>query len=636
MSTISSTSSSLLGSAATTSSMTAAQTSANSQLQEAAQSLISGSTGNSSMDVSSLVTALVNAKVAGTTAELATQQTNDNTKLTAIGTISAALSALQAGLGSLANGTLLSTFTATPSGTGLTATAGTGAVAGAYDVNVQQLATAQSISSGAFNATTGLGTGTLTVSVGGQSANISINSSNNTLSGIASAINSASNNPGVTATVITGTNGAHLVLRSTATGAANTINVSVAATTDNGLSKLGVTSAAGTDASTIASSGALAWTQSTAAYEGSAQSLTSGDFAAGTQFDGTLTVAVAGSTMNVNVSSNSALSDVASAINSQAGSLGVSATVQTNTDGTQHLVLTSTNAGAANTISVGVTDSGSTGSLANLGVVSTPATLASSISSVGNGWSQSAHAQDALFTVDGTSVASSSNTSSTAITGVSLSLTATGDETLTVAPDTTSQASAITNFVSQYNALVTAIGNQTVGTLSSGSSGTAGPLMGDSLMSTIQGALSSIVAGGVKSGNSTVSLASIGITLNADGTLSTDSTKLNNVLQNTPSVISSLFNSTTGIGAQMNKNITSYTDVGGLIDSETSAINTDLSNVSTQQTALATYTQQLTDQYNAQFTALNTLMAQMNSNAQYLTQLFGGQNSAGALATNSK
>ncbi|MGA7814982.1 MAG: flagellar hook protein FliD, partial [Caballeronia sp.] len=49
--------------------------------------------------------------------------------------------------------------------------------------------------------------------------------------------------------------------------------------------------------------------------------------------------------------------------------------------------------------------------------------------------------------------------------------------------------------------------------------------------------------------------------------------------------------------------------------------------------ALATYTAQLTNQYQAEFTALNSLMATTNNNSQYLTQLFGGANSAGAYAT---
>ena len=37
---------------------------------------------------------------------------------------------------------------------------------------------------------------------------------------------------------------------------------------------------------------------------------------------------------------------------------------------------------------------------------------------------------------------------------------------------------------------------------------------------------------------------------------------------------------------------------------------------------------------NAQFTALNKLMTTMNNNKNYLTQLFGGNNNAGALARN--
>jgi flagellar hook-associated protein 2 len=80
--------------------------------------------------------------------------------------------------------------------------------------------------------------------------------------------------------------------------------------------------------------------------------------------------------------------------------------------------------------------------------------------------------------------------------------------------------------------------------------------------------------------------------------------------------------------------ITSYLGPNGLLTSETDSINKDLANISTQQTTLTNYAAQLTSDYNAQFTALNTLMANMNQNTQYLTALFGGTNSAGAMATN--
>jgi flagellar hook-associated protein 2 len=63
------------------------------------------------------------------------------------------------------------------------------------------------------------------LAVGGVSSSITIDSTNNTLQGIVSAINNAPNNPGVSASIITTTAGARLVLSGTATGAVNAIKV---------------------------------------------------------------------------------------------------------------------------------------------------------------------------------------------------------------------------------------------------------------------------------------------------------------------------------------------------------------------------------------------------------------------------
>ncbi|MCA8297461.1 flagellar filament capping protein FliD [Burkholderia sp. AU30198] len=487
---------------------------ANSALQQAAQSIISGSTGNSTMDVNSLVTALVNAKTAGQTSALTAQQTTDNTQISAFGTLSSALSALQASLTTLSNGSLQSTFTATPSGNGLTATAGQGAVAGTYNVNVTQIAAAQALSSTGFaDPTKGLGNGTLALSLGNQSFSVNIDSSNNTVAGIAAAINGASGNPGITATVVTGTDGAHLVLSSAATGASNTISVAVSNLSgDAGLSNLGVKSVPGQNGG--------------------------------------------------------------------------------------------------------------------------PSTFTSANSSAA--WTQSTAAQNATFSINGISATSSTNTVTTAIAGVTLNLTsaavgAAQAQTLTIASDTKTQATAINNFVNLYNTLVT-----TMGTLTQFTAGatTQGPLLGDSTLSTVKNTLAALVTQGVKSGSSTITLSSIGITLQADGTLQTDSTKLNTALQSNPASVAALFNSTNGVGAQMSTAINNFTKTGGLIDLRTSALNADLKSIAQQQTTLSNYATQLTNQYQAQFTALNTLMATMNNNSQYLTQLFGGQNSAGAMSNN--
>ncbi len=92
---------------------------------------------------------------------------------------------------------------------------------------------------------TQLGTGTLTLAQGSSSFTLTIGSTNNTLSGIRDAINSASANPGITAPLVNGTDGARLILNGGTTGAANAVTV-----TDTGVglaSKLSTTAA--TDAS---------------------------------------------------------------------------------------------------------------------------------------------------------------------------------------------------------------------------------------------------------------------------------------------------------------------------------------------------------------------------------------------------
>jgi flagellar hook-associated protein 2 len=77
----------------------------------------------------------------------------------------------------------------------------------------------------------------LTIAVGSASTAITIGPGNDSLSGIASAINSASNNPGVTASVISTSGGARLVISGTSTGTANAITVTQSGG-DGGLSSL--------------------------------------------------------------------------------------------------------------------------------------------------------------------------------------------------------------------------------------------------------------------------------------------------------------------------------------------------------------------------------------------------------------
>src|SRR3546814_9500466 len=93
--------------------------------------------------------------------------------------------------------------------------------------DLPQLATALKASSGAFaDSSAKVGTGTLTFTVDGKSMSLELTDSNNSLAQVRDAINKASDNPGVSATIVNGSDGAHLVLSGTRTGAANGFTVS--------------------------------------------------------------------------------------------------------------------------------------------------------------------------------------------------------------------------------------------------------------------------------------------------------------------------------------------------------------------------------------------------------------------------
>jgi len=156
-----------------------------------------------------------------------------------------------------------------------------------------------------------------------------------------------------------------------------------------------------------------------------------------------------------------------------------------------------------------------------------------------------------------------------------------------------------------------------------------GALVGDSMLTTIQTTLGNIVSG--TTGGST--LGALGISLQSDGQLTIDTTTLTNAVTNDPAQVASVFNGTNGIAEQLNTSINAFTGTDGVIADRSTELSDDITSVQTQQTALAAYTAQLTSQYNNEFTALNNLMATTNENSQYLTQLFGGADSAGAMAT---
>jgi len=186
----------------------------------------------SGIDVQSLINNL-SAAYQQPIALLQNQEKSYQTSLTAWGTLQSSLSSLQSALGSLQNLGSSNNRSVSLGNAGVaTATVANGAQLGSYNLSNIVLAQSQSVYSQSFSSAsnTAVGTGTLQIQVGsGAVSNIVINSSNDTLNGIADAINRA--NLGVNAAVINDGSGYRLTLTGTGTGSNNSFTVAVSGAT---------------------------------------------------------------------------------------------------------------------------------------------------------------------------------------------------------------------------------------------------------------------------------------------------------------------------------------------------------------------------------------------------------------------
>jgi len=201
----------------------------------------------SGLDISGLVTQLVAAERAGSDLQLDRKAAKYNSKFSALGSVKSALSSFQSSFGSLnslSNYDLNKASSSAPSE--LSISADSTAIPSSYSIDVTQLATSHTLASTAFSDSdsTALGEGTLTLRFGttdytsgtdtynsfslnpeSSTVTIDIDSSNNTLEGIMTAINDA--DAGVSAAIVNDGAGFRLLISSDSTGLENSIEISV-------------------------------------------------------------------------------------------------------------------------------------------------------------------------------------------------------------------------------------------------------------------------------------------------------------------------------------------------------------------------------------------------------------------------
>jgi len=238
---------------------------------------------------------------------------------------------------------------------------------------------------------------------------------------------------------------------------------------------------------------------------------------------GTLSIQVGtGSPTSITIGSGqNSLNGIAAAING--AGIGVTAQVAETGIGTYQLLLTGNQTGTTNGFTV--TDNLSGGGTA-LGPFDTVQA-----------------AQDAQLTLGSgagaLNVTSASNTVTSLLPGLSLSLLSPGTSTVTVSPNTGSETTSVQNFVDAYNQLAKDINTQNTYDTTTQTPG--GPLFGNPLLNLVGGTLAQTVMSPVAGAPTAVnSLAMIGISMTSNGTLAVNNSVLQSALQQNPQGVQTL------------------------------------------------------------------------------------------------
>ena len=560
--------------------------------------IVMGTGPESGINYTSILNALDQALSAPITLMQA-QETPLNNQLSVWQSIGSDISALSSSASALGQPSLFQTYTAASSNTSVaTATASSSAIPGTYSFTVNQLAQASEIASQGIAATsTTVGTGTFGITVNGTLTNVSVTSSNDTLSGLAQAINNAG--AGVSAAVISdGSSNSpyRLVLTSNTTGTNSAITINN--TLSGGTASLNFNSATinPTYWNGTPSSGDTIPTAA-GTYTGKAsQTYTFTVGGTGTQTVGTNAI-----TINWTNSSG------------QNGSF----TVPSSETGTTSYYIDGS--GSSNSTNSGIELSVTAGQ-----------TL-----TAGDSFSLDAFnptmqtAQNAVVDYGNTYIQSQTNTVTNAIPGVTLNLLSTGSDVLTVGIDTQAIDGAVNSFISAYNKVISDVSAQN--TVTSSGSGNAknsslGPLGGNIALSSLVNSLYGFMGSEAPTLSGDAGLPSTyGITSNSNGSgqLQLNTSTLNNMLVTSPQQVQQFFSalvngSSTADGASMLGGMTSFLNTytnpaNGIIQFNEQEINTEITSMNNQISLQQALVQQQMGMYTKEFSTLESYIGQMQT-----------------------
>ncbi len=328
---------------------------------------------------------------------------------------------------------------------------------------------------------------------------------------------------------------------------------------------------------------------------------------------GTLTLTTASGTKTITVdNTNNTLGGLKDAIN--AANAGVTASIVVDNRGARLVLKGATGDANAFTLTKEVTDTAD----AQLAQFTFDGTT--------GGMTRKQQALDSIVFIDGVEMQNDSNVLDTAIPFVRIDLNKAAPGTkVTLATDqpTKSTKDLVTEFVSAYNQLRTALNNASA---AGANGGNAGPLSGDNAIRDMLNQLSKLTTTQLASTGNYRTLNDIGISTNRDGTLTLNSAKLDSAIAADPAGVSQMLNPTVssasdpGLGVAVKTirdNLQSTNGVLATSKAKYDAIQKQLSKqLDKLNEDMTDYEERLSEVYNR----MQTQLAAFKATQSYLTQ----------------
>ena len=338
---------------------------------------------------------------------------------------------------------------------------------------------------------------------------------------------------------------------------------------------------------------------------------------------GTIKLTMGTESKDIAIESSDTLTKIATKIN-EAG-MGIQASIVTDVDGKERLMLRSKETGTDKAFTV---DLGS---------------LSSAPAALGQPLTPTQTAQNAKVKLNGMDVESSTNTFANTIPGMSFTVSEVTSTaaTLNVKADTETMKKNIQEFVDAYNELNDLLTKSTKSVRTadgkldpSVQKEGVGTLQGDSTTVSLQNSLRMLTQGISGSTGGLTRLAEIGIQMQEGGKLSTDTTKLDKALTNLEGLKGLFANKADalGQGGGIAVNFKNFTDkllaFDGTLNTKSDSLESKLKSNTAEQDKVNKRADTLEKRLYAQYSALDTKMASLNALNAYVSQMVTTWNKA--------